>query len=118
MSGDLRYTPLMATPLKDQQRAIALKVLAGFEAAERKQRELARREGPRLEWAVEVSTEMFEVAWPKLQGRAHRESREREAEPVRRLYREAVGRADSSGRSPMSLAFSRSSSVPLLSSAA
>ena len=42
----------------EKERALARKVMVGFEAAEKRQREFTRREGPRLEWAVEVSSEV------------------------------------------------------------
>jgi hypothetical protein len=83
------------------QRALTLKVLAGFEAAARKKRELARLEGPNFERAVEISNELFEAAWPGLRGAAYERSRERLAAPVRALYRELYRRAQERGRGSM-----------------
>ena len=61
--ADGSWATLRAVPRVSlqNQRAIAVKVLAGFEAAAAEKLKLARREGPQPEWAVAVSTEMFEL---------------------------------------------------------
>jgi hypothetical protein len=97
----------MSSVAQAQRRALARKVMAGFEAAAVRQRELASREVRSPGWAVEVSVGLFEVARPKLHGEQYRDSRARQEEPVRALYREALRRAArKSERSLMSLMFS------------
>ncbi len=100
----------MSSAAQAQRSALARKAIAGFEAAAAERARLSRSEGPRPEWAVDVSMGMFEVAWPKLHGNKYRASRARQEQPVRAVYLEAVRRAArKSERSLMSLMFSSTS---------